>query len=80
MLASTAGWRYGDAGDEHADPQPPRGLGQRGEGDPALQAGAGRVVGEDRVEVVEGPGRLEELDVVGGLPDREHVGPGGVLR
>ena len=37
-------------------------------------------VGEDRVEVVEGPAGLEDVDVVGGLPDRQHVGPGGVLR
>jgi hypothetical protein len=30
--------------------------------------------------VVEGPAGLEDLDVVGGLPDGQHVGPGGVLR
>jgi ferredoxin len=30
--------------------------------------------------VVEGPARLEQLDVVGLPPDGEHVVPGGVLR
>ena len=47
--------------------------------DPALEARAGRV-GEDRIEVVERPARLEEVDVVGRPPDGEHVGPGRVLR
>ncbi len=32
-------------------------------------------VGEDRIEVVEGPAGLEDVDVVGGLPDGEHVVP-----
>jgi hypothetical protein len=30
--------------------------------------------------VVEGPARLEQLDVVGRLPHGEHVGPGRILR
>ena len=68
-----------DAGDEHADAQPLGGLRQRGQRGPALQARAGGV-GEDRIEVVEGPAGLEDVDVVGGLPDRQHVVPGGVLR
>ena len=69
----------GVAGHQHADADPVRRLGQRRRGDPALQAGPGGVR-EDRIEVVEGPGRLEQLDVVGGLPDGQHVGPRRVLR
>src|ERR1022692_4092599 len=67
-----------DAGHEHPEPQPARRLGQCGEGDPAFQAWTGRV-GEDRVEVVEGPCGLEQLDLVGCTPDVEHGRPGRVL-
>src|SRR2546425_912837 len=56
-----------------------RGRGQRGERARAPEAGA-RGVGEDRIEVVEGPRRLEQLDLVAGAPDRQHVGPRRVLR
>jgi hypothetical protein len=68
------------AGHEHADAQAPGCLRQRSGGDPAFETGARHVVGEDRVEVVEGPRRLEELDLVGGLPDRQHVRPRRFLR
>src|SRR6266496_4309689 len=68
-----------NASDQRAQPQPAGRLRERGQGHPALQAGARRV-GEDRIEVVEGPARLEQLNVVGFLPHREHVAPGGVLR
>ena len=57
-----------DAGDQHADAQPLGGLRQRGQRDPALQARPGGV-GEDRIEVVERPAGLEDVDVVGRLPD-----------
>jgi hypothetical protein len=68
-----------DAGDQRAEPQPLGGLGQRGQRAPAFQTGAGGI-GEDRIEVIEGPAGLVDVDVVGGLPDRKHVGPTGVLR
>ena len=68
-----------DSGDKRADPQPLGGLRQRGEGRPAFQTWARRV-GEDRIEVIEGPARFEDVDVVGRLPDGQHVGPRGVLR
>ena len=67
-----------EAGDQHPDPQPGRGLGQRGQGDPAFEARPGGVT-EDRVEVVEQPARLEEVDVVGLLPRGQHGVVGGVL-
>ena len=78
-LGEHGGVAVGHAGHEDADSQTFRGLGQGGRGDPALQAGAGRIR-EDRIEVVERPSRLEELDLVGGLPDGQHVRPRGVLR
>jgi len=68
-----------DAGDQRAQPQPFGGLRQCGQGRPALKAGSGRV-GEDRIEVVESPARLVYVDIIGCLPDGEHVGPSGVLR
>jgi hypothetical protein len=36
-------------------------------------------IGENGVEVVEGPSGLEDFDVVSRLPNGQHVGPGGVL-
>ena len=39
-----------------------------------------RVEPEDRVEVVEVPRRLEDVDLVGAAPDVEHVLPVRVLR
>ena len=68
-----------DAGDEHADAEPLGGLRQGRQRGPALQARA-TGVGEDRIEVVERPAGLVDVDVVGGLPDGEHVVPVGVLR
>src|SRR5437763_3561850 len=68
-----------DPGHQHADPEPLGGLGQRGRHRPAFQTRAGRIR-EDRIEVIEGPRRLEHLDLVGRLPDGQHVGPLGVLR
>ena len=56
------------------------GLGQRRERDPSLHTRPGGVGNVDRIEVVEVPGRFEQLDPVGGPPDVEHVAPGGVLR
>ena len=47
--------------------------------DPALHTGAS-AVGKDRVEVVEGPARLEHIDIVGRPPYGEHVDPGCFLR
>ena len=64
---------------ERPEPQPPGRLRERGERHPSFQARARRV-GEDRIEVIERPARLEYLDAVGFLPHGEHVGPGGVLR
>ena len=61
-----------DAGDQGAQPQPLGGLRQCGQRRPALQAGPAAVA-EDRVEVVERPPGLEDVDVVGRLPDGEHV-------
>jgi hypothetical protein len=63
---------------QHADAQTRRGLRQRGQRHPALEARTGGV-GEDRIEVVEGPAGLVELDVVRGPPHGEHVCPGRVL-
>ena len=80
ILASTAGCRYGMPVTSTPTRSRRVAWARAVVRDPPLQARAADVVGEDRVEVVEGPGRLEELDLVGGLPDREHVGPGGVLR
>src|SRR5215472_16697644 len=68
-----------NAGDQRPQPEPLRRLRERGERHPSLQARARRV-GQDRVEVVERPARLEDLDAVGLPPDGEHAGPGGVLR
>ena len=68
-----------DTVDHGADSDPLGGLGERGEGDPGLEAGPGGVVGVDGVEVIEVPSRLEQFDPVGFAPDVEHVGPGGVL-
>ena len=62
-----------------ADADAARRLRHRREHRPRLEARPVGV-GEDRIEVVEVPRRLEQLDVVGGAPDVEHVGPGGVLR
>jgi hypothetical protein len=67
-----------DAGDEGAEPVPASGLRQGDQRRPALQARACRI-GEDRVEVVEGPAGLEDVDIVSRLPDGQHVGPGRVL-
>src|ERR1700753_3155054 len=67
------------ASDQGAQPQPLGGLRQRGQRRPALQAWPA-AIRKDRVEVVEGPARLVDLDVVGGLPDSKHLCPGGVLR
>ena len=61
-----------------ADPDAGRGLGQRRERGPALEARL-RPVAVDRLEVVERPGRLEQLDLVGGPPEGEHVLPGRLL-
>jgi hypothetical protein len=68
-----------NAGYQRAQPQPRGGLRQGRQRGPSLQAWSRRI-GEDRIEVIEGPSRLEDVDIVGGLPDREHVGPRGVLR
>src|SRR5437763_4528904 len=68
-----------DARDQYAEPQPSRRLREGGERRPSLEAGARRV-SEDRVEVVERPARLEQVDGIGFAPDGEHVGPGRVLR
>lgn len=62
-----------------ADPEPGGGLGQRRQSDPRLQARTGRIAG-DRVEVIEGPRRLEQLDLVGLPPDLQDVAPAGVMR
>ena len=64
---------------EHADAEAARRLRQRREGEPPLEARAAAVA-EDRLEVVERPTRLEDVDVVGRLPDGEHVVPGRGLR
>src|SRR5262249_30344676 len=61
-----------------ADPDPARGLCHRGEHRPALQVRAGEIAGE-RVEVIPVPGRLEDLDLVGGDPYRTHLRPGLML-
>jgi hypothetical protein len=66
-------------GDEHADAEPAGRLGQRRERDPPLQARPAAIA-EDRFEVVEGPAGLEHVDLVGRLPDGEHVVPGRGLR
>jgi hypothetical protein len=68
-----------DAGHQGAQPQSSGGLGQRGQRGPALQARAGGV-SENRVEVIERPPGFEDVDVVGFLPDGEHLCPGGALR
>ena len=78
-LGQHGGMAIVDAGDQHADAQPLRGLRQSRQRCPALEARPGGI-GEDRIEVVEGPAGLEYVDVVGGLPGRQHRGPGGVLR
>ena len=67
-----------DAADQGAQPEPLGRLRQRGERHPAFQAGPGRI-GENGIEVVEGPAGFEQLDFVGGLPHGEHAGPFGVL-
>jgi hypothetical protein len=67
-----------DPGDHGAHAQARRGLGQRCQHHPAFEARAPGVA-VDRVEVVEVPTRLEDLDLVGGPPHLEHVGPGGAL-
>ena len=72
------GVAVGHAGHQHAHAEPLGGLREGGGRDPALQARTGRV-GVDRIEVVERPSRLEQLDLVGGLPDGQHVRPGCVL-
>src|SRR5258707_1116773 len=67
------------AGDECSEPHPLGGLGQGGQRRPTLEARPGGV-GENRIEVVERPAGFVDVDVVGCLPDGQHVGPGGVLR
>ena len=54
------------------------GLGQCGQHRPALQMGSVER-GTERVEVVHRPRRLEQLDVVGGAPHVEEVGPRAML-
>ena len=66
-------------GDQRPQPEPAGRLRQRGQRHPPFQARARRI-GEDRIEVVERPARLEDLDIVGFLPHGQHVRPGGVLR
>jgi len=67
MLASTAGWRYGVP----VTRTPTRirlvRLGQRGESQPTLETRPA-AVGEDRFEVIEGPPRLEHVDLIRRLP------------
>ena len=67
------------AGDQHPEAQPRGRLRQRGERDPALHARSG-AIREDRLEVIERPPGLEQVDLIGGLPHGEHLGPRGVLR
>ena len=55
-------------------------LGQGGESDTTLQAWAARIGNIDGIEVVEGPCRLEQIDLVCGRPHVEHVLPVRVLR
>src|ERR1700759_4359995 len=78
LLASTAGCRLDQAGPLAAEPDPPGGLGQRGQHGPALQVRPGHVPGQ-RVEVVPVPGRLEQRDRVGRHPDVPDLLPGRVL-
>ena len=78
-VGEDGGVAVGHARHEHADAEPARCLGQRREREPTLEARAGAVA-EDRLEVVERPPRLEDVDVVGRLPDGEHVVPGRGLR
>ena len=42
-------------------------MGEKGEGGPPLEA---RPIPVDRVQVVEGPGRVEDVDLAGEAPDR----------
>ncbi len=67
-----------DSRHERAEPKARSRLGQGRKGDPALEARPRRI-GDDRVEVVKEPARLEQLDVVGRTPDLEHVVPVRVL-
>ena len=60
----------------HLDPI--GGLGEGRERSPALEAGTIGVA-EDRIEVVEHPGGVEQLDLVGPLPACQHPVPGGVM-
>src|SRR5439155_20600991 len=53
---------------------------ERGEHCPTLEAWAGPVLLEDRIEVVEVPARAVDLDVVGREPHVAHRLPRGVLR
>ena len=79
MLASTAGWRYGMP--VTSTPTRRRLVAWASAVGVIQPSRQGPVESrEDRVEVVERPRRLEELDLVGRLPDGEHVGPGRVLR
>ena len=64
--------------DHATEPQPRGERGERGEHRPALEVCAVHR-GSEWVEVVHRPCGLEHVDVVGGLPDREEVGPRAVL-
>ena len=65
--------------DHAADANPPGGLGQCRQRDPCFHARAGSVGHIDRIEVIEVPRRLEQVDLVGGAPGVEHVRPRRVL-
>lgn len=62
----------GHAGDHAADADAAGCLRERGQRRPPLQARAAAGLGEDRFEVVEVPGGLEQLDAVRRLPHLEH--------
>ena len=79
MLASTAGWRYGIP--VTSTPTRSRWVAWASAVVVTQPSRQGPVESEmDRIEVVERPGRLEQLDLVGGLPDGQHVRPRRVLR
>ena len=65
--------------DHRSEAQARRGLGERGEHRPGFEVGT--VVGRrQRVEVVPVPRRFEHVDLIRLAPEREVVGPGGVMR